>query len=458
MEYRAKLESIINETSGKRDLRNQELFEYSRRRFAEYDALKEQGCNSLTRLPGLRVFFYEAGEMIAANPDKFFAVIVMDIAEFKAVNEFCGRKGGDDLLFLISDLFKKYENERPNTIAGHARADNFLMCTAFEDDRELIDIALNMYDVITTYPFAYKVQPSFGICPDYEPLPSVSYLKDCATIAMKSIKGKFYAKYSLFDEQMRKDLLKEKQVENDIINALESEQLKLFIQPKVDMRTGEIIGGESLVRWQHDDMGMIPPIDFIPVLEKNGFIINVDYFMWEQVFKYLSKLKGEGRRLIPISINISRVHVHDLELSKRLVGLSEKYRIPPSYVTLELTESAFEHYETLMFEQLEMLRSYGFKISMDDFGTGYSSLQMLASTPLDEIKIDRGFIISIENPKSRVILESIINMLKGMEVNFIVEGVETELQKDILLSYGCYDAQGFMFYKPMPVDQFDKLI
>ncbi len=276
MEYKKKLENIVNQADSMRAIRNQELYEYSRKRFLEYDAQKEKGINSITNLPGLRVFFYEAGEIIAAHPELHFGVIVADIAEFKAVNEFCGRKCGDELLFLIADVFKHYEEKRGYTIAGHARADNFLMCTAFESEQELIDIALDIHRLVADYPLPYKVQMSFGICPDYTSKPSVSYLKDCATIALKKIKGKFYSIYSIFDEKMRSDLLMEKQVENDIINALEKKELQLFIQPKVDMRTGKIIGGEGLVRWKHSELGMISPGDFIPVLEKNGFIINVD--------------------------------------------------------------------------------------------------------------------------------------------------------------------------------------
>ncbi len=458
MQYKTKVENIINETNIDRESRNRELFEYSREHMKEYDLLSDKNRDGMTHLPGLRGFFYEAGEMVNSHPDYTFGVIVIDIHQFKAVNEFCGRKKGDELLRLISDLFLKFEEERPCTKSGHARADNFLMCTAFKEERELVDIVKYMYHTITTYPFPYKVAPSFGICSENEPLPAVSYLKDCATIALNSIKGKFYSYYAVFDDDMRREILREKQVENDIINALEKGELQLYIQPKFDMRDNSIYGGEALVRWNHAGMGLIAPQDFIPVLEKNGFIIQVDYYVWEQVFKYLCKLRAQGRKLVPISINISRVHVHDEDLYETLTKFALKYDIPPEFVPLEITESAFEYNEKLMFENLRLLKKEGFKISMDDFGTGYSSLQMIATQELDEIKIDRSFLDNIANKKSRIVLKNIIKMLNDLKSDFIIEGVETEEQKDLLLKYGCFHAQGFLFEKPLPADEFDKVL
>ena len=458
MKYRTKVDNLIDETNIDRESRNRELLEYSRLHFHEVDLLADKDRDSLTNLPGLRAFFYEAGEIVNSHPDLTFGVIVLDIHQFKAVNEFCGRKRGDELLRLISALFIKFEEERPCTISGHARADNFLMCTAFKDEKELVDIVKYMYHTITTHPFPYKVAPSFGICSEKEPLPAVSYLKDCATIALNSIKGKFYSYYAIFDDDMRREILREKQVENDIINALDNHELKLYLQPKVDMRDGHIYGGEALVRWHHTDMGLINPVDFIPVLEKNGFIIRVDYYVWEKVFKYLSGLKAAGRGLIPISINISRVHVHDEDMYETLTGFSKKYDIDPGLITLEITESAFEYNEKLMFDNMRLLKEFGFKIAMDDFGTGYSSLQMIASQEIDEIKIDRSFLQGLDNPKSRVVLQSIIDMLTKLGSEFIIEGVETKEQQELLIEYGCFYAQGFLFSRPIPVEEFDLLL
>lgn len=456
MGYHKTKDEVIQESPQTTDAGKMELYLYSLRKMAEKNV--EQNRTSLTNLHNLKAYFYLCGEMIREKPDSQFGVIVMDITQFKAVNEFCGRAEGDRLLKFIAECFNEYENTRPNTYACHVRADIFSICTVYEKKQELIDIVLSIKKKIDEFPFAYKVLPSFGISTSVEPEPSISYLKDCATIAMNSIKGKFFASYAFFDDEMRRNQLRERQVENDIVSALQAGELLLYVQPKVEMRTGRIIGGEALVRWKHPEKGLISPLEFIPVLEKNGFIINVDEYIWESVFAFLSKLQKENRPLVPISINVSRVHAYDTKLCDTLLELKDKYGIPARYVPLELTESAFLADEEGMYLRLKLLRARGFQISMDDFGTGYSTMNMLKNQPMDEIKVDRGFIMDMENPKSKIIIQHTIDMLRELKTKIIVEGVETEAQKDFLLKCGCDYAQGFLFYKPMPVEEFDGLL
>lgn len=252
--------------------------------------------------------------------------------------------------------------------------------------------------------------------------------------------------------------MRERQVENDIVSALENGELQLYVQPKVDMRDGRVIGGEALVRWKHPEKGLVPPREFIPVLEKNGFIINVDEYIWEKVFAYLGKLHREDRMLVPVSINVSRLHAYDEKMAETLIRLREEYDVPPEYVPLELTESAFLEDEAGMYRRMESLRERGFLVSMDDFGTGYSTMNMLKNQTLDEIKIDREFIRDLEKDKSQIIIRNTIAMLQQLGVHIVIEGVETEEQKSFLLGCGCTDAQGFLFHRPMPVEAFDALL
>lgn len=456
MGYQKAREDVISASPMTTEEGKEELYQYSLKRMEEVK--NEDNKNSLTGLPNLRYFFYLCGEIIKENPSEHFGVIVMDISQFKAVNEFCGRKEGDRMLKFIGICFKECEERRPLTYACHLRADNFALCTAYKDPKELSDIVLEIKEKIDTFPFAYKVLPSFGIYASTESRPSISYLKDCATVAMQSIKGKYFATYAFFDDTMRRQMMREKQVENDIVAAMENKELVAYVQPKVDMETGRIIGGEALVRWLHPEKGMISPGEFIPVLEKNGFIINVDEYIWKQVFEYLGGLKKEGRPLVPISINVSRLHAYDKNLCDTLCGLRQQYEVPADYTVLELTESAFLADEEGMFTRMRVLRDQGFKVSMDDFGTGYSSMNMLKTQPMDEIKMDRVFILDLENEKSRIILEYTINMLLALNAKIVVEGVETEEQKEFLLKCGCRVAQGFLFYKPMPMQEFDELL
>lgn len=456
MDNKRDQEAIIAQSTQQTEEGQMELYLYSLRKMAEQNL--EQNRNPVTQLYNLRAYFYLCGEQTRLEPDKKYAVIVMDIAQFKAVNEFCGRATGDDVLRVIAHSMQNVELERADTFTCHIRADVFSLFTSFEEEDELVAIVKRIEKDIDAFPIDCKVLPSFGICTSVDNGLNVSFLKDCATMALNTIKGKFYASYAFFDDKMRKEQLREKQIENDIVAALKNGEFVLYIQPKVDMNTGRIIGGEALVRWLHPKQGLIPPGDFIPVLEKNGFIINVDDYIWEKTFAFIRELEDENIEPVPISINVSRVHAYDKDFCKTLCELSKQYRVEPVHVPLELTESAFLGDEQTMYNRMEYLRSLGFRISMDDFGTGYSSMKMLKNQPMDEIKVDREFISDLENDMSKVVISHTIQMLKDMNTSIIVEGVETENQKDFLLEHGCNRAQGFLFYRPMPAADFKKLL
>lgn len=457
MENRNQQMDVVDVSKQKTEEGKQELYLYSLRKMAENNL--ESNKSPLTQLQNLRSFFYAGGEIIRQHPEEKYAVISMDIAQFKAVNEFCGRDAGDGLLATIAGVFRQLEAERPLTVSSHARADVFAMLTTYQEEQELVDIVMRIKKAVDEFPIDCKVLPAFGIATAQGNSPAISYLKDCATMALNTIKGKFYASYAFFDEKMRKQQMLEKQIENNIVAALKNGEFALYIQPKVDMATGQITGGEALVRWVDPDHGVISPGEFLPVLEKNGLVIDLDVYMWERVFQMQSRLLKQGSRLVPVSVNVSRVHAFDKNFCDTLCRLSEQYQVPPAYVPLELTESAFLGDEQGMYRQLEKLQSKGFMASMDDFGTGYSTMNMLKNQSMDEIKVDQAFIRDLEtNEKSRVVIRHTIRMLQELETNIIVEGVETEEQKNFLLDCGCKKAQGYLFYKPMPWQDFVALL
>lgn len=452
-----KLQSLETQdiiTAQDTETKNREMYLYSLRKMAEHNV--ESNRTFMTNLYNLRAFQYKGAEVMRGNPDLRFALILMDLANFKTVNEFCGRSAGDELLKCIADAFRAYESEL--VTVSHFRADIFAMLTPFEKEEELVEIVKNISRKIADFKIACKVLPAFGICIATDPTMSVSYMRDYASLALNTIKGKFYSNYAFFDENMRRQMLLEKQIENDIVEALETGQFRVYIQPKVNMETEEIIGGEALVRWCHPEKGIIAPGEFIPVLEKNGFIINVDIYVWTEVFKYIGKRLEEGKPVVPISINISRLHVYDSTFKDCLIRLKDEYHVPPCYVPLELTESGFLKTESLMYAHMQELKEHGFLLSMDDFGTGYSTMAMLQTQPVDEIKIDKGFIGDMTNPKSRIVVSNTIHMLKQLNLDVIAEGVEDQEQLDFLVGCGCKRAQGFYFYKPMPIDDFFMLL
>ena len=431
-----------------------ELYIYSLRKMAEENV--EHNRSFMTDLLNLRAFQYKAQEEMIAYKNLRFALIVLDFAGFKLINEFCGRDVGDGLLMATVAALKKEVKE--HVILSHFRADTFAMLTPFEQEQELIDITNRVADSIAEYKMSYRALPAFGICVADYPTMSISLMRDYAMMALSTIKGKFYSRYAFFDAKMRKQMMINKLIENDIMKALEDKMLCIYIQPKVDMTDGHIIGGEALVRWKYKDNTMVSPGEFIPVVEKNGLIIDVDIYVWTLVFKFLGRRLAEGKRIEPVSINISRLHVFDESFKETIVNLSEKYGVPPEYVPLELTESGFAENTDMMYESMEYLRQHGFIISMDDFGIGYSTMTMLKNHPVDEIKIDKGFIEDIENSKSKSIVRHTVEMLKELELDIIVEGVETKQQRDFLVECGCRRAQGYMYYKPLTLEKYEQLL
>ena len=432
-----------------------DLYLYTLRKMAESNL--ETNLTNLTRLLNRRAFFYKSAEILKDNPDKKFAIMVMDISNFKMLNEFCSHETGDEILVYIADIFRDYW-KREFTVVSHFRADIFAMMTPFTQKEDLVQIAMDIHSRVDAFQLPYKVLASIGICIASSPDMATSNMVDYASIAKQSIKGKFYAKYAFFDDKMYQNMLLEKKIENDIVDGLQSGQLQAFIQPKVDMRTGEIVGGEALVRWLHPTEGLISPGRFIPVLEKNGLVIDVDYCVWTQVFRWIHSRLESGKKVVPISINISRMHAHDIVFTDRLIRLSEEYHVPASLVILELTESSFLTNTDGMFGSMLELKKHGFMLSMDDFGTGYSTMTMLKNQPVDEVKVDKGFIDDIENENAQIILENMIHMLKALQKKIIVEGVEYPLQQEFLLKHDCNYAQGFLYHKPMPVSAFEALL
>ncbi len=432
-----------------------ELYIYSLKKMAS--ANNEAEKSLLCDMHNLKALFFLAGEMIQNEPDAGYGFIALDVSSFKSVNEFLGRSAGDRYLKSIGDLLIQLERTRPNTISCHVRADVFCLFTQCKEAIELSAIVRDLVADIEMFPLPYKIVPSFGLAHTLEHMPSVSHMKDCATIALNSIKGKFYANYAFFTQDMHTQMIKEKSIENRITSAIDNGEIIPYIQPKVDMRTGRIVGGEALVRWITKD-GMIYPNEFIPVLEKNGFIVTIDKLIWEQVCRFLASLIEANIPPVPVSVNVSRIHIYDRELVTSITGLIKKYKLPKDLMPLELTESAFVNDAGSFYERMRHLRSMGFSLSMDDFGTGYSSINMLKSEPCDEIKIDREFIMDLESPKSRIIVSHIIQMLLDTDNDIICEGVETKEQVDFLLKCGCHRAQGFFYYRPMPMDEFRNLI
>jgi EAL domain-containing protein (putative c-di-GMP-specific phosphodiesterase class I) len=239
-------------------------------------------------------------------------------------------------------------------------------------------------------------------------------------------------------------------------SAIEENQFKMYIQPKYNIYTNKIIGAEALVRWFNPERGKIYPNEFIPVMEENGFITELDYFMWKEACELLNKCAKNGIKDCPISVNVSRHHLKDTRFIEELRKYIDENNVEKPLIQLEITETVNDQ---LISQMAEKLKDEGFTLLMDDFGSGYSSLNVLLETPFDVIKLDKKFMDNMLNSdKGKTILEHVVSMADDMGIGLVAEGVETKEQVELLKKIGCGDVQGFYFSKPMPKEKFFNML
>lgn len=412
--------------------------------------------DELTGIYNKQAFYAKTKEMLLDNPDKNFDLLRINIERFKVLNDLFGESTGDKLLRYIGKFLK--EINLPLCVSGRLYADNFVVCyEAGKGDSLRMINTLQM--VADSFAINNRTILSFGLYRiDDKTLP-VSVMCDRANMALWKAKGNFKNPYCEYDEKMRQQVLKEQKIINAMEMAIQNKEFTLYLQPKYDIEKGTIIGAEALVRWISLENGFISPGDFIPVFENNGFVYEVDKFIWEESCRYLRKWLDEGREVHPISVNVSRIDLYDPKLVQHLVDLREKYQLPSQYLELEITESAYTEDPEQIITITRQLREAGFVILMDDFGTGYSSLNMLKDIQIDVLKLDMGFLKSSDySAKGGNILTAILKMAESLKMQTIAEGVETKEQVEFLKSIGCKYVQGFYYSKPLPVDEFEKLI
>lgn len=283
-------------------------------------------------------------------------------------------------------------------------------------------------------------------------------LNDILAIALQNARENSQSPYIIYDDKLRKQIDEAKYIESIFPGALEDEEFMVYYQPKIETKTYQLTGAEALCRWRHEGE-MILPFRFIPVLEQNGDICKLDFYMLEHVCRDMRKWIDAGHKGVRVSVNLSRVHMGDPALLEHILGIIDGYRIPHQYIEIELTETTTEVDYFELKKLVSGLRDSGIFTSVDDFGVGYSSMNLLRELPWNVIKIDRSFMPvgdnSQEDEKRKVMLKSVIGMTQALGLKCIAEGVETVDQIIFLKKYGCYYVQGYYFDKPLPVSEFE---
>ena len=419
---------------------------------------KREETDSMTGLYRYGPFFEKAEQRLKELDCSGYFMVAIDIEHFKLFNEWYGEEEGDRFLIKIGDYLKEMEAHY-GSVAGYMGGDDFVILIPDE-----LSVLKELEKTIDVYARQYGgnagFMPAFGVYRVEDLNLPVSMMYDRAAIALNSIKGSYTKRVGWYDPGMKRKMESDQVLLSEIQRALDKKEFIFYAQPQCNMLTGKIIGLESLVRWQHPERGLISPGEFIPLLERNGFITYLDVYIWEMVCNQLSIWKKSGRRPIPISVNMSRMDIYAIDVVEKFKELISRYEIDPKYLEIEITESAYAEDYDLIRKVVEDLRRAGFPVFMDDFGSGYSSLNMLKDVNVDVIKIDTKFLDMNENSKSRGmgILETIVRMARVMQLKVIAEGVEEKEQVDFLINIGCIYGQGYYYYEPLPISVIETLL
>ena len=389
------------------------------------------------------------------NKNQSAYIIVLDINKFKMINKAYGYKTGDTILNGIAE-------ELENILGKESlicRYSNDYFAVLFENNENIhkvVNEIIKKIENLKVNENVYNLSVNMGIYKLTDLDTNISEVMDKAIIAHSASKGDVFDKFHIYDEKMEKELEKESKIEHEMYQALMNKEFKVYYQPKIYINNEELYGAEALVRWEHNGK-MIPPSEFVPLFEKNKFILKLDVYVFEQVCNDMKKWKEKYGKEPIISVNVSRDHFLDEHFLEKYMIIASKYGINTNKIDLEITESATVEAGIDIIEIMNKMKKLGFLISIDDFGTGYSSLSTLQDMPADILKIDKSFVDRIgKNGKNMV--DYILTMAKELKLTTIAEGVETKEQKDYLLEKGCDIIQGYYYAKPMPEEEFERYL
>ena len=392
-------------------------------------------------------------QRLTAYPDTKFALVQFDIKRFKLINENYGEDAGTEMLQFISRQLSNFCGKQQ--IGARMSGDVFVLLTPYEDKDGLLSVISELQRCLKNFR-QYSYEFVFGIYLIEDRSVSVRTMCDCAAMARQSIKKNALESVAFYNKNMQKAIKERKFVESHMKKALDNNEFIIYLQPKFSISSGEAIGYEALVRWQSPEKGMIYPDGFIPLFEENGFITKLDAYVWECACMVLRDWIDRHFTPLPISVNVSRANLDDESFLDVLDGLIDKYRLPKHLLELEITES-IENDATL--RMTEKIKEHGFVLLMDDFGSGYSSLNTLQDTRFDVLKLDREFFSThMSNERGKKIIMHTISMSKDVGLGLIAEGVETDDQAQFLENCGCDTAQGYLYAKPMPVQEAEKYL
>lgn len=409
-------------------------------------------------------FRKKAVELLNKGSAGYF-IADLDVDKFKFINDAFGYDEGNKVIKFISEMIKAYMGDMD--LFAHRSADRFVMLLR-DDKEQIVDrvnkICLAISENRRKNNIMYELLLSVGL---YEIIgdksgnfsqADIDKMVDRAEIARKTVKGQLSRICAVYDDAIRKRKMQDKYIEDRMVAALENGSFYIMLQPKYNM-DGKISGSESLVRW-HDKIleKVIPPNEFISVFESNGFIVELDKYVFEQTCIEIRSQLDLGLKALPVSVNLSQIQLYNTSFIDEYVKIMKKYDIPSELIEIELTESALFDNANAFSEIVGRLHHIGFSILMDDFGTGYSSLNMLKTIAVDVVKLDKSFVDTIGDKKGERIIAAIIMLAHDLNMTVTAEGVETAEQFEFLKKNSCDEIQGYFFSKPLNILDFRGLL
>ncbi|PWA11240.1 PAS domain S-box protein [Pueribacillus theae] len=419
--------------------------------------------DALTDLPNRRLFMNELRDAVsqAKQSSSTIAVMFIDLDRFKYVNDSWGHDTGDYILTEAARRIRK--SLRSNDTIGRLGGDEFAVLLREVKDKEDVErltkrIQKKFEEPVEFSGQTYSLSCSIGIALFPDDGRKADDLLTKADTALYNVKDKGRSGYAFFHPEMEEKSLEQVLLENELRKAIELEQFHLDYQPKVDFSTGELVGMEALVRWDHPDLGRIPPNQFIPLAEETGLIVPLGEWVLRRGCEQNKEWQEKGHSPMRLAVNLSVKQLEHPGIVQTIKKVLQETKLDPNWLELEVTESIFadvEHAASLLQE----IRNLGVHISIDDFGTGYSSFSYIKHLPVDTLKIDSSFIRDIhQNEESQAIVKAVLTLAKSLSINVIAEGIENKEQFNLLNEDGCQQGQGFLFSKPLSSQDFEKYL
>lgn len=422
--------------------------------------------DTLTDLDSYDEFVPKLQSLIDSLDNKIIVIDYSDIKHFKYFNDTYSYKTGNELLADYARLL--IENKDTFLYGSRVVSDNMVTVGLYDsNDKAYLHQQICMRNMLIENALRKKYKCNrLRICTGMYFITKENNNIDAETVISNCNLARKIARENaredsvvIFKEEMSSKINHEIEILSTIDSAIKNNELIAYYQPKINSETGVISGAEALVRWKKPDGTIIYPDQFVPIIERSGQIIQVDYFMYQQVFQFINERIAEGKSIVPISINVSRQHFKKLDIINYVKSLQRVYNIPPEYVEFEITETVCMTDTVKALNFIKTFHEMGFRVSMDDFGSGYSSLYLLSELPIDLIKMDKCF-LQTQNlkDKERVIISNVINMTHQLDIQALCEGVETPEQSEFLKSVGCDIQQGFFFSRPVTKERLQEIL